>query len=510
MSTTTASDLAGAVQDDDGDNKRKNLYQQRPPLISLSDYASSSKESARPFHVVFVHLDLGIGGAEQLITQLAVASVELGHDVDIVTTRCDPDHCFEAYKPPTAGHVGRGGGRLYSSLHVYGRWIPPDVMGYGRVFFSTVRLLYLAFKVAHKKGPDLYVVDVLPTPLAILNLTDTATLFYCHFPDKLLKKKQQQQPSILGRLYRGIMNSMEGWTMASADCVVVNSIFTRETVQRSFASLANAQLPVLYPALDGGSLDDKDTGLGDEQEYMIVSLNRYERKKNLELFLEMASWIRTNYPEIKLPRLVVAGGYDTQNVENVEYRSELGQLARKLRLNVDFKLSVSDAERSRLLRTALAVVYTPSHEHFGIVPLESMYASTPVIAVDSGGPKESIVNGQTGFLCESTPEGFGKALLELLRGYPTKSLQMGKAGRQHVVDKFGEERLKREWKILAEQALVQGRRRLARAGQYRLARSIIYSGEAIATLILAMLLTLVLRQVRLLQDNESAWHRGEL
>jgi len=35
-------------------------------------------------------------------------------------------------------------------------------------------------------------------------------------------------------------------------------------------------------------------------------------------------------------------------------------------------------------------------EHFGIVPLEAMSASTPVIAVDSGGPKETVENEKTG------------------------------------------------------------------------------------------------------------------
>ncbi len=29
-----------------------------------------------------------------------------------------------------------------------------------------------------------------------------------------------------------------------------------------------------------------------------------------------------------------------------------------------------------------------------------MYENTPVIAVNSGGPRETVVNGQTGFLCQ--------------------------------------------------------------------------------------------------------------
>ena len=40
---------------------------------------------------------------------------------------------------------------------------------------------------------------------------------------------------------------------------------------------------------------------------------------------------------------------------------------------------------------------------FGIVPLEAMAAGRPVVAVALGGPCESIVHGESGWLCEQTP-----------------------------------------------------------------------------------------------------------
>ena len=45
--------------------------------------------------------------------------------------------------------------------------------------------------------------------------------------------------------------------------------------------------------------------------------------------------------------------------------------------------------------------YTPHNEHFGIVPLECMSAGRPVIAVNSGGPTETVVNDVTGYLCDA-------------------------------------------------------------------------------------------------------------
>ena len=51
-----------------------------------------------------------------------------------------------------------------------------------------------------------------------------------------------------------------------------------------------------------------------------------------------------------------------------------------------------------LLRNTNILLYTPANEHFGIVPVEAMYLGSVVIACNSGGPLESIVNEKTGFL----------------------------------------------------------------------------------------------------------------
>ncbi len=61
-----------------------------------------------------------------------------------------------------------------------------------------------------------------------------------------------------------------------------------------------------------------------------------------------------------------------------------------------------------LLFTAL--LYTPDREHFGIVPLEAMSIGLPVIAVNSGGPTESVLHEKTGFLCSQDADEFAKRM----------------------------------------------------------------------------------------------------
>ena len=48
-----------------------------------------------PRSIVFIHPDLGIGGAERLVIDAATGLQELGHKVTIFTSHCDPSHCFE-------------------------------------------------------------------------------------------------------------------------------------------------------------------------------------------------------------------------------------------------------------------------------------------------------------------------------------------------------------------------------------------------------------------------------
>ena len=44
--------------------------------------------------VLFLHPDLGIGGAERLVCDAALALQKKGHKVSFITTYHDPGHCF--------------------------------------------------------------------------------------------------------------------------------------------------------------------------------------------------------------------------------------------------------------------------------------------------------------------------------------------------------------------------------------------------------------------------------
>lgn len=184
------------------------------------------------------------------------------------------------------------------------------------------------------------------------------------------------------------------------------------------------------------------------------------------LAIEALAELRARGARYAAARLVVAGGYDPRLPENVEHLAELRALAeaRGVAASVRFLPSFTDAQRAWLLAAAAAVLYTPQHEHFGIVPLEAMAAGRPVVACDSGGPRESVVSGRTGYLCPPDAGAWADAMAALLAGGEAATL--GAAARKHVEAKFSRsafgQQLNERVVQLAEQRRAKRQQREAR------------------------------------------------
>jgi alpha-1,3/alpha-1,6-mannosyltransferase len=63
---------------------------------------SSERLSSSSKNIVFVHPDLGIGGAERLVIDAAVGLQSAGHKVTVLTSYRDTNHCFEEARDGTS------------------------------------------------------------------------------------------------------------------------------------------------------------------------------------------------------------------------------------------------------------------------------------------------------------------------------------------------------------------------------------------------------------------------
>lgn len=108
--------------------------------------------------------------------------------------------------------------------------------------------------------------------------------------------------------------------------------------------------------------------------------------------------------------------------------------------NIEMRESPSDLELRELIRDAKATIYVPVDEDFGMSPVESMACGTPVIAVNDGGLKESVIDGKTGLLinprCE--PEDIIQAVKRITT-IGDLSADCVQRGADFGLDKFEEE-----------------------------------------------------------------------
>lgn len=382
--------------------------------------------------VAFIHPDLGIGGAERLIVDAAIALKSKGHSIDIFTAHHDSTHCFQETRD----------GSL--TIHCSGDWLPRHLFHKGYAVFAYLRMIYVALYMVlfSKMTFDLIICDQISACLPILKcFTRSKIIFYCHFPDQL----QTQRKTWLKRVYRWPIDTLEERTTGIADRVMVNSCFTYKVFHETFKSLSHIIPTVLHPSLNFSSFDSDLSSepdlsfLPSDAKVVFLSINRYERKKNLSLAVNAFENLLSTLDETERPtlHLVMAGGYDERVIENKDYYNELKSLVddHSITDNVTFIRSFSDIEKIQLLTQCSALVYTPSNEHFGICPLEAMYMSRPVIAVNSGGPLETVLDGETGFLCESLVEAFAEKMMCYVRN-PKLLQSHGSRAREHVVNNF--------------------------------------------------------------------------
>lgn len=358
--------------------------------------------------VAFLHPDLGIGGAEQLVINLALACKNLGWYVKIFTPSYDPNRAFAPTKDGTL------------DVEIRGNLFPRRIFGRFHALCEYIRMLFAAIYLVLFGGNfDMIIVDQIPLPIPILNLR-FKTFFYCHFPDKLLCVERK---SFIKRFYRFFIDLIEEMTMIFAHIIVVNSKYTQGIFRENFKIISKFRQPpsVIYPCIELKDYDRfgqvkkqdllKVQGLEDlkridlSKTKFLVSLNRYERKKNLGLAVEaFISFMKNKKPESENKNyiLIVAGGFDQSLRENIEVYEQLKSLSSKdFTDKIFFLKNISNDERSIILKTANIVLYTPKNEHFGIVPVESMYCGAFVVAHKSGGPVESVKQGVTGFLMEN-------------------------------------------------------------------------------------------------------------
>jgi len=173
---------------------------------------------------------------------------------------------------------------------------------------------------------------------------------------------------------------------------------------------------------------------------LIVNIGRLARWKGQDVFIQAAAQLTQHYPDACF---AIVGGYDPDDHGTSElsggpaYFSELQALCAALHLTDRLIFTSHVGDMAAVYASADVVVHTSKRpEPFGRVLIEAMAASLPVVATNTGGPAEIVVDGETGLLVPAADSAALAQALALLTDDAPRCHQFGQAARHRVEGVF--------------------------------------------------------------------------
>lgn len=222
------------------------------------------------------------------------------------------------------------------------------------------------------------------TPVAVYNHPLKKNIYYCHTIPRfaydlhnyyLSLCKNWQKPLFilfalwLKKIYEPAIDQM--------DLIVANS----NNVKNRIMHHLQKDSVVVYPPCDTQYFHWLD-----QQDY-YVSTARLECLKRVDIIIEAFR----HMPDKRL--VVISGGNEFNYLKNLASNAH----------NIHFLGWVNDNQLRNYIGKAIASIYIPKDEDFGMSPIESMAAGKPVIGVAEGGLLETVIPDKTGILLNPNP-----------------------------------------------------------------------------------------------------------
>ena len=242
---------------------------------------------------------------------------------------------------------------------------------------------------------------------------------------------------------------MERTAILDADAVIAVSKGTKEDIIRAYPDVPAERIHVIYNGIDLAEYQrtSENTALSkygvDPVKPYVLFVGRITRQKGVTHLVEA---IRYLPPQTQV--VLCAGAPDTPEIA-AEMLAKVEE-ARKLNPNILWiDKMVTKPEAIQLYSHATVFCCPSVYEPFGIINLEAMACGAPVVASATGGIKEVVVDGETGYLVPFEqdpatsfpihPEKFARELgskLSVLLADESKCREFGQAGRHRAEQIF--------------------------------------------------------------------------
>ena len=226
----------------------------------------------------------------------------------------------------------------------------------------------------------------------------------------------------------------------TVDVITYLGEFTRNAISRALPSASQRAMVKIAPGIDvehfspdiDATLLRNSLGLADKA--VIVSVGRLVHRKGQDRLIEALPIILSKIPNAHL--LVVGQGPYLETLETLAKTKGVSD-------HVSFIGRIHYSELPKYFRVG-DVFAMPSRSRFfgleveglGIVYLEASACGIPVIAGDSGGAPDAVLENVTGLVVDGTNiESIANAAISILSN-PVMAKAMGHAGREWIVDSW--------------------------------------------------------------------------
>lgn len=239
-------------------------------------------------------------------------------------------------------------------------------------------------------------------PLAVSQHPEGKNILYCHTPPRFIYDQRDFYLAQISPPLRPLLHAFIAYlqpryeaAVAKMDVILTNSAHVRDRIRYFLGKEAE----IVHPPCDTA----KFRWLGQKNYYLSTA--RLDPLKQVDKIIQAFLHLPDK------PLIVASGGSEFKRLQ---------QLARNAP-HIQFTHWTSDAQLVELMGNAIATLYIPKQEDFGMSPLESMAAGKPVIGLAEGGLLETIVPEKTGILLtETTSDAIIAAVQRLTPEYALK------------------------------------------------------------------------------------------
>jgi starch synthase len=264
---------------------------------------------------------------------------------------------------------------------------------------------------------------------------------------------------------------MERTAIHDADGIIAVSQGTKTDILSAYPGVDPARIHVIYNGIDLAEYQRTsetkallDYGVDPAVPYVLF-VGRITRQKGVTHLVDAISYLP---PETQV--VLCAGAPDTPEIAS-ELRGKVDEARRHHPRIVWIEKMVTKPEAIQLYSNCRVFCCPSVYEPFGIINLEAMACRAPVVASATGGIKEVVVDGETGYLVPFDqdpvtsfprhPEAFARDLAARINQLlldPDKCRRFGDAGRRRVEDIFS-------WTAIAHQTIGLYRHLIERSKQ---------------------------------------------